>query len=63
MSEQSDDGMGPFNIEEAYAITLSGVWVQIHMMVFFFQAEDGIRGRLSLVGSEMCIRDRKNTPH
>src|SRR5660398_195545 len=25
---------------------------------FFFQAEDGIRDRLSLVGSEMCIRDR-----
>ena len=23
----------------------------------FFQAEDGIRDRLSLVGSEMCIRD------
>ena len=27
----------------------------------FFQAEDGIRDRLSLVGSEMCIRDSINT--
>ncbi|CZS11782.1 hypothetical protein CDFC105_74300 [Clostridioides difficile] len=26
--------------------------------VFFFQAEDGIRDRSPLVGSEMCIRDR-----
>ncbi|MCI9859710.1 hypothetical protein, partial [Microbacterium proteolyticum] len=29
---------------------------------FFFQAEDGIRdGYQSLVGSEMCIRDRETT--
>ncbi|CUX14395.1 hypothetical protein BN3456_00048 [Clostridium sp. C105KSO13] len=27
------------------------------MVFFFFQAEDGIRDRSPLVGSEMCIRD------
>ena len=30
----------------------------IALVLFFFQAEDGIRDEYGLVGSEMCIRDR-----